>query len=75
MANVERDWRLEFVLAHPDLFAPVSDPPKVKADVGDGWRDLLGRLCRRMEAALQPGETIRISQVVKKSAAAGLLAW
>lgn len=69
MANVERDWRHELVLAHPDLFDPVSGPPRVKADVGDGWRDLLERLCRRMEAALQPGETIRISQVVLKSAA------
>ncbi len=69
MAYVERDWRLELVLVHPDLFDPASGPPRVETDVGDGWRDLLERLCGRMEAALQPGETIRIMQVVKKSAA------
>ena len=68
MAYEKRDWRRELVLAHPDLFDPVSDPPRVEADVGDGWRDLLERLCGRMETALQPGETIRITQVVKKSA-------
>ncbi len=66
MTDVKRDWRYELVLAHPDLFDPVSNPPRVKADVGDGWRDLIERLCGRMEAALQPGETIRISQVVNK---------
>lgn len=72
MVVVKRDWRLELVLAHPDLFDPASGPPRVEADIPDGWRDLLERLCGRMEAALQPGETIRITQVVRKSASLGI---
>ncbi|WP_439361118.1 hypothetical protein [Bradyrhizobium sp. DASA03007] len=69
MAREERDWRGELVLAYPDLFHPASDPPPVRTlpDVADGWRDLLERVCARMQAALQQGETIRIIQVDKKS--------
>lgn len=69
MARDERDWRRELVLAYPDLFHPAGDPPPARTlpDVADGWRDLLERVCARMQAALQPGETIRIIQIDKKS--------
>jgi hypothetical protein len=44
MARVERDWRVELVLAYPDLFHPAGDPPAVQAfpDVGDALRPFPG---------------------------------
>jgi hypothetical protein len=66
-----RDWRIALVEAHPRLF----DRPAGKTDrtlgyptCEEGWRELLDRMCERMETALREGETIRIVQIKEKFA-------
>jgi hypothetical protein len=66
-----RDWRIALVEAHPRLF----DRPAGNLDRAtgyptceEGWRDLLDRMCDRMERALREGETIRIVQIKEKFA-------
>jgi hypothetical protein len=59
-----RDWRADLVEAHPRLFDRTSGYPSCE----EGWRDLLERMCERMETALREGETIRIVQIKEKFA-------
>jgi hypothetical protein len=66
-----RSWGAELIEAHPDLFHPPAEqlaPAAGYICCGEGWSDLLARLCVRMEAALQPGETMRILQIKEKLA-------
>jgi hypothetical protein len=59
MARTVRDWRLELVEAHPNLFHPLGPHPEAAGGYptcGDGWRDLLERACVRIEAALADAE-------------------
>jgi hypothetical protein len=70
MTNV-RDWRIELIEAHPGLFHPPKGHPEKAAGYAwceRGWRDLLERMCVRIEAALGEGETIRFSQIKEKFA-------
>jgi hypothetical protein len=70
MAQV-RDWRIELIDAHPSLFHPPEGHPEQASGYpwcDQGWRDLLERLCGRIEAALREGETMRIIQVKEKFA-------
>lgn len=71
MTGSLRDWRVELIEAHPDLFHTTERPPKAASGYPwceEGWRDLLERLCVRIESALREGEKIRISQIKEKFA-------
>jgi hypothetical protein len=65
-----RDWRIELIEAHPRLFRAPKGPerPDGYAWCEAGWRDLLERMCARIESALRNGDTIGISQVKEKFA-------
>lgn len=66
------DWRIELIGAHPRLFDPPEGHPERASGYPwceAGWRDLLERLCVRIEGALPEGETIHFSQIKEKFAA------
>jgi hypothetical protein len=66
-----RDWRIELIESYPGLFHPPKGHPEQASGYPwceAGWRDLLERLCGRIEAALRAGETIRILQIKEKFA-------
>jgi hypothetical protein len=63
MAGVVRDWRIEFMEAHPRLFGVASQG---YAECGDGWRDLLERCCVRIEAALAEGDRFIAEDIKSK---------
>ena len=66
-----KDWRIVLIEAHPGLFhAPEGHPERASGYpwCEEGWRNLLERLCVRIEAALRDGETIRIAQIKEKFA-------
>ncbi|OKO86819.1 hypothetical protein [Bradyrhizobium sp. AS23.2] len=70
MAQVP-NWRTKLIENYPNLLHPPEGQPEAAASYiscEEGWHDLLARLCVRMQAALQRGETIRILQIKKKSA-------
>lgn len=57
--------------AHARLFDLIPDAPKRTRGYptcDEGWRDLLERLCARIEAALAEGETFRVLQIKEKFA-------
>lgn len=69
MSGVVRDWRFELIEAHAGLFGSVDDPPRAQGwpEVGEGWRDLLDRMCVRIRAAVQAGDaTFKFSQIKEK---------
>jgi hypothetical protein len=69
MTSAMRDWRIELVLAYPELFHPVGDPPAATGwpSVGDGWRDLLERACARIRAAVRAdGGAFHATQIKEK---------
>jgi hypothetical protein len=71
MARILNDWRIELIEAHPGLFHPPEECPEKASGYpwcDAGWRDLLERLCVRIQAALRDGETIRILQIKEKFA-------
>jgi hypothetical protein len=71
MAHIVNDWRIELIEAHPDLFHPPEGHPEQASGYpwcDAGWRDLIERLCVRIEAALRDGERIRILQIKEKFA-------
>ncbi|MHC2275342.1 hypothetical protein ACVME8_001953 [Bradyrhizobium diazoefficiens] len=67
----QRDWRTELIEAHPGLFRPPQGHPERASGYPwceQGWQDLLERMCKRIEAALREGETVRIQQIKEKFA-------
>lgn len=63
-----RDWRMELIEAHPGLFHPSAGHPEQASGYPlceQGWLDVLGRMCSRIESTLQPGERVHFSQVEK----------
>jgi hypothetical protein len=68
MAHVV-DWRLDLMLSHPRLFCVLADEPHLSfgyplCEVG--WRDILERLCVRIEGALRGGDTFEFVRVKQK---------
>jgi hypothetical protein len=54
---------------HPCLFyGPIERPYAAQGhpNCEDGWRDLLGRCCARIEAALAEGGALRVLQIKEK---------
>ncbi|MCP3471814.1 hypothetical protein NLM33_25100 [Bradyrhizobium sp. CCGUVB1N3] len=65
------DWRIDLIEAHAALFrAPVGHPEQASGYpwCKVGWRDLLERLCQRIETALREGETVHFNQIKEKFA-------
>jgi hypothetical protein len=63
MAGVVRDWRIEFMAAHPRLFGVASQG---YPDCGDGWHDLLRRCCDRIESSLAEGDRFVVEDIKSK---------
>jgi hypothetical protein len=56
MAHTEKDWRVELIENHPNLFHPAgAHPVRGYPSCGEGWRDLLECACDRIESALADG--------------------
>jgi hypothetical protein len=70
MAPIKKDWRIELIEAHPNLFhAPVgaSEATQGYPTCRGGWRDLLERLSTRIEAAIaEGGGSLRVLQIKEK---------
>jgi hypothetical protein len=68
MAHIIDNWRIDFMRVHARLFEIMHGEPQRSPGYPlceAGWRDVLERLCARIEAALQEGETfvfVRIKQ-------------
>jgi hypothetical protein len=63
------DWRRDLMLWHPRLFLVPADEPHLSfgypiCEVG--WRDVLVRLCRRIEVALRYGESFEFIRIKQK---------
>jgi len=78
MEHPVKDWRIALIEAHPRLFHPTqAHPERVKGypACGDGWRDLLGRACARIEAALADGGGSFTAWQIKEKFAALRFYW
>jgi len=63
------DWRRDLMLWHPRLFPVPADEPHLAFGYPHceaGWRDVLVRLCRRIEVALRDGETFEFVRIKQK---------
>jgi hypothetical protein len=65
-----KDWRDDLIEAHPTLFRPPGGDPAAAQGYPaceDGWRDLLERVCMRIEAVLvESGGSCRVLQIKEK---------
>ena len=70
MASIARDWQIELIEAHPNLFHSSVGPPEAAQgypNCCDGWRDLLERLSTRIEAAIaEGGGWLRVLQIEER---------
>lgn len=63
------DWRIAVMQAHQRLFDLIPEEPESSRGYplcDAGWRDILERLCARVETALQGGETFRFVRIRQK---------
>lgn len=63
------NWRIEFMRAHPRLFEVMQEEPKLSFGYPlcrKGWRDVLERMCGRIEDALQENETFEFVRIKQK---------
>jgi hypothetical protein len=63
------DWRNDLMRAHPRLFEIIPDEPERSfgyplCEVG--WRDVLERICARIENALKANETFEFVRIKQK---------
>ena len=69
MAQNLNDWRIDVMRAHPRLFEVMSDEPEQSLGYPlceAGWRDILERLCTRIENALKANETFEFVRLTQK---------
>jgi hypothetical protein len=69
MAPIVNDWRIDLMRAHPHLFEIMPDEPDRSFGYPlceAGWRDVIERLCTRIENALQDGETFEFVRIKQK---------
>jgi hypothetical protein len=69
MAVIIRNWRVDLIEAHPDLFQPPAggaEGAEGSPECGEGWRALLDRLCVRIGSTLSEGERFRFTQIKEK---------
>jgi hypothetical protein len=63
------DWRIDLIRAHPRLFEIMPDEPERSFGYPlceAGWRDILERLCIRIENALRANETFEFVRIKQK---------
>jgi hypothetical protein len=63
------DWRIELMTAHPRLFKIMTGEPERSFGYPlceAGWRDILVRLCTRIESALQENDTFEFVRIKQK---------
>jgi hypothetical protein len=63
------DWRIDLMRAHPRLFETMTGKPERAFGYplcDAGWRDILERLCSRVETALQKTETFAFVRIKQK---------
>jgi hypothetical protein len=63
------NWRADLVTKYAELFQPAGDPPTAQGwpFVGDGWSDLMQRVCVRIRAAVQAnGGTFKFTEIKEK---------
>jgi hypothetical protein len=66
MADLWADWRLEFMAAHPTLFRIAANEPQLSFGYPlcqVGWRDIIDRVCGRIEHALRESETFEFCRI------------
>jgi hypothetical protein len=70
MTGVVRNWRVELIEVHRDLFQPPADTPLAAQgapEYGEGWHDLLDRMCVRIRTAVQAdGGAFKFGQIKEK---------
>ncbi|OKO83227.1 hypothetical protein AC630_11750 [Bradyrhizobium sp. AS23.2] len=69
MARSVQNWRTDFMQVHPRLFEVMYDEPERTPGYplcGIGWRDILERLCSRIEHALANGDRFAFVCVEQK---------
>jgi len=69
MIPTVKDWRLDLMQANARLFDLMPGEPQHSPGYPlceAGWRDVLERLCARIEAALQEGETFEFVRIKQK---------
>jgi hypothetical protein len=76
MAHTEKDWRVELIENHPNLFHPAgAHPVRGYPSCGEGWRDLLERACDRIESALADGGGAFTARQIKEKFGALRFYW
>jgi hypothetical protein len=63
------DWRIDLMKAHPRLFEIMTGEPERSFGYplcDAGWRDILERLCIRVETALQENDTFEFVRIKQK---------
>lgn len=63
------DWGRDLMLWHPRLFLAMTEEPSRSFGCPHcerGWRDILVRLCRRIEIALRDRETFEFIRIKQK---------
>ncbi|MBR0707992.1 hypothetical protein [Bradyrhizobium liaoningense] len=63
------NWRLDFMLSHPRLFEVMAEEPELSFGCPacqEGWRDVLERMCCRIEDALRRNETFEFVRIKQK---------
>ena len=63
------DWRIDLMKAHPRLFEIMPGEPDRSFGYplcDAGWRDILERLCVRVETALQENDTFEFVRIKQK---------
>jgi len=63
------DWRIDLMTAHPRLFKITTGEPERSFGYPlceAGWRDVLVKLCTRIENALQGNETFQFVRIKQK---------
>jgi hypothetical protein len=69
MAGTVHDWRIDFMGVHARLFDIMHGEPQRSPGYPlceAGWRDVLERLCARIETLLQDGETFEFVRIKQK---------
>lgn len=72
MACVVRDWRLQLRETLPGFFAPAPGTRRsrpVLPECGQGWCCVVDRLCVRIAAALDEGESFRFESIGQRDGA------
>jgi len=62
------DWRLALVESFADLFRPGDDARRAAGwpSCGDGWREILERLCGRIRSSIGPKDSVVLDRVREK---------